>query len=385
MRRTVPANVWIAAVVFVCFGASVAWGQPPHPEGIAPGDIPPSPGPADGPADAPRHEREAEPEADATSEPTSAAPVAAPEPTTWRHRVKLTDGSLFVGRLAAGELTIETAYGSLEVPTRDIVGLQPGLDHRPALRKRIQRLIRDLAAAEYKVRQKAMDRLIRMGPAVRPFVAAHADDQDAERKQLVAKILEQFDRMGDDPVGGDENVEPLIAEDRLATEDFTIVGQLQVSELTVGTDYAELTLPMARIERVERFDPTEPKAVTERLTVAGEYKASINHKRTGIRLRRGDRVSIRADGQINMTPWGSNAVSGPDGMPNYGTYTNNIHQGALVGRVGGSGQVFKVGSKHTFTAEKAGELELAIGINHSYANRNFPGNYEVIIRVDRAE
>jgi len=376
MRRAVTASVWAAAMVLVCFGWALAWGQaesaPPQEAHM---ESPPS--------------SEARPEADGAGGDSGAGadapPVAAdPEPSTWKHRVKLTDGSLFVGRLSAGELRIETAYGSLTVPTSDIVGLQPGLDHRPALRKRIERHIRDLAAAEYEVRQKAMEALVRMGPAVRPFVAAHADDQDAERKQLVAGILEQFDRMRDAAPLDGESFKPIIAGDRLATSRFTIVGRLQVSELTVRTDYAEFTLPLARIERIEHFDPTEPKVVTERLTVSGDHKASINHKRTGIRLRRGDRVSIKAEGRITMTPWGSNAFSVPDGMPNYGTYMNDIHQGALVARVGGSGRVFKVGSEHTFTAENAGELELAVAINHSYASRNFPGNYEVTVRVDRS-
>lgn len=375
MHRTATWIVGAAAVVFfLTIPATAQVDLPNAPDATEPAAVPDAPDGAPGTdgADAPV------PEPD---EP--ATPPDAPEPL--HHRVKLTDGAIFVGKLETGNLIVETPYGALTVPTADVVALQPGLDHRPEQRKRIARLIRDLGAGEYKVRQDAVDELVRMGPAVRPFVEPHLNDNDAERKKLVEQILSQFDRLTSSDFGEAEASTALIAEDRVETKLFTIVGRLRVDELTVKTDYAELTLPLARVQSIEQFDTTEPKVVVKRIDVSGDYKASFNHKNTGIRLRRGDRVTIKATGKVNMSPWGSNAFSTPEGMPNYGTYMNNIYNGALIGRIGDSGEIFNIGADHSFTADKTGTLEMAIAINHSYINHSFPGEYKVTVRVDRAK
>lgn len=375
MQRTIPWSIG-AAVLALAVGRTPA-------QVIQANGQPASSTAAASPANPPDAPGEGDPAAgDADDEARDETPFRTFAKKKMVHRVKLTDGSIFVGKLAAGDLVIETSYGELRVPADQVLGLQPGLDHRPEQRKHIARLIRDLGAAEYKVRQDSVDELIRIGPAVRPFVEEFRDDPDAERKQLVEQILSQFDRIDSDR---DSDHQTLIAEDRIETKAFTIVGRVSAEQVTVETSYATLTLPMAKVASVELFDPSRPKVLVKKLDVSGEYKANVKHYDTGVRLRRGDRVFIKADGKITMSPWGSNAFSVPDGMPNYGTYMNNIHQGALVARVGDSGQVFKVGAEHSFTAEKSGVLQLAVAINHSYINHNFPGEYEVNIRVDRAK
>ena len=96
-------------------------------------------------------------------------------------------------------------------------------------------------------------------------------------------------------------------------------------------------------------------------------------------------VSNDASGNITMSPWGSNASSGPEGMPNYGWYVNgSIPGGALVYRIGDKGQILKAGSRVSFTAKTSGTLQLAIGMMPEYSNEgyNFPGEYKAKIKVD---
>jgi hypothetical protein len=107
-------------------------------------------------------------------------------------------------------------------------------------------------------------------------------------------------------------------------------------------------------------------------------------KDSGIRLEKGDRVTITADGTIMMTPWGNQAVSSPEGSPNYGWYVQNrIAGGALVGKVGSSGTVFRIGSKYSFTADRTGTLQMAVGMQNDFANQQFPGEYKVRVNVKR--
>ena len=117
----------------------------------------------------------------------------------------------------------------------------------------------------------------------------------------------------------------------------------------------------------------------------GTNIAQRGFKSTGVRVEAGDKIVLRADGNVIMSPWGSNAATGPDGAPNYGWYIpNQIPGGALVARIGDKGTVFKVGRQSTFVAKSSGVLQLAIGIQPEYANEGYqyPGQYSVKLKID---
>ncbi len=120
-------------------------------------------------------------------------------------------------------------------------------------------------------------------------------------------------------------------------------------------------------------------------TVDATHFASRNPLATNIRLDRGDVVTITADGTLTMTPWGAGATSTPDGAPNYGWFIpNQIASGTLVGKVG-SESFRKIGSKTTFNVERSGVLHLGIGMQNDYTENQFPGTYNVKIRVQRKQ
>jgi hypothetical protein len=86
-----------------------------------------------------------------------------------------------------------------------------------------------------------------------------------------------------------------------------------------------------------------------------------------------------------MSPWGNNTFSTPDGSEQFQWYLQNqIPGGALVGRIGAGGKVFKVGSKHMQIVTKAGVLYLGIAMNPQFASQdyNYPGQYDVKLRVN---
>jgi hypothetical protein len=119
--------------------------------------------------------------------------------------------------------------------------------------------------------------------------------------------------------------------------------------------------------------------------VDGSNIAQRSFKSTGVRVQAGDKIVLKAEGSLVMSPWGSNASANPDGAPNYGWYIpNQIPGGALVARIGEKGTVFKVGRQSTFTAKSSGVLQLAVGIQAEYANEGYayPGEYRVKLRVE---
>jgi hypothetical protein len=295
------------------------------------------------------------------------------------------EGSQVAGKLSVGKITVETEFGALEIPIARIVSFTPGLDSHPEERQRIARLIQQLGANDVKQRDEAQKQLVEMGLAIRNELERYRNDEDAERRSRVQKIITDLEEAEDDEEDPEFAARPvLISQDTVETTMFTVVGKISPKTFTVQTQFGQLTVALTDIRRGER-DVAEKPEIRKSFQVTGNELVLVNYKNSGVRVQRGDRVTIAADGKIMMTPWGNNQFSTPDGSPNFQWYIpNKIPGGALVAKIGSSGKEFKVGSKYTFTATKSGVLHFAVAMNPQFANQgyNFPGEYTVKVRVN---
>ncbi|MCG8584805.1 MAG: hypothetical protein MI757_08860, partial [Pirellulales bacterium] len=302
-------------------------------------------------------------------------------------RVHLHDGSMITGVLSNESIEVATQFGRLTVPVDKIMSFTPGLDSQTDRMELLKTLIEQLGDKSYSARDAAEKKLVLMGAKIRDELERHRKDENAERRNRIQKILAAIAEMEDEdePIDGDnKDRQPWRRLDTVVTEPFTLAGTIEQKQFELASKYGKLNIALADIKRVER-PRTGREAYRRNVSVAGTNIAPNRFKNSHISVQPGDRVSIRADGVLRMTPWGSSAVSTPDGAPNYGWYINGkIASGALVMRLGSNGQPEKVGSKHTFTAKKAGTLQFGIGMNSSYVNHSFPGNYNLKVSVQPA-
>jgi len=301
-------------------------------------------------------------------------------------RLHLLDGSVISGDLSVNEIEVQTPFGKLVVPIDRIRSLKPGLDSYPKLLAEIEGLIKGLSSDDYKTREQAHKDLGAMGAKIRKELERYKEDENAEIKRHVGEILKEFDEQAeqaaDDESGTAE--QPWIRLDTLVTTDFTVVGKVSPQEFQITSKYGPLTIHLADVKQGERQTAVR-ESLRRNVTVDGSNIAQRSFKSSGVRVEAGDKITLRADGNIVMSPWGSNAATSPDGAPNYGWYVpNQIPGGALVARIGDKGTVFKVGRQSTFVAKNAGVVQLAIGIQAEYANEGYqyPGQYQVKLRVD---
>ncbi len=321
---------------------------------------------------------------DATTEPMPIIKKTFPPGTV---RVHLHDGSMITGIFADKTIEVETEFGVLKVPLDQITSLTPGLDSQTGRMEMLKKLIEELGDKSYSVRDKAEKKLMLMGAKIREELERNRRDENAERRTRVQKILAAIDELEEDgpSIGeGNGDSQPWRRLDTVVTQQFTLAGQIKQKEFELVSKYGKLKISLADIRRVER-PSTARSSYRRSVEVAGTNIAPRQYKNSHIVVQAGDRVSIRADGVLKMTPWGSSAMSTPDGAPNYGWYINaKIPSGALVMRIGSKGTPTKVGSRHTFTATKAGTLYFAIGMNASQANSSFPGTYKLKVSVQPA-
>ena len=298
-------------------------------------------------------------------------------------RIHLMDGSLISGKLAAKEIVVETQFGNLTVPVPSIRSFTPGLRSHPKVEQNIGELIEKLGSAVFSEREGAQKALAEMGPTIRMQLERAANDSDTERKSRIKTLLDECDQIAEDAEEDAAVARAIIDRDTVETTDFTVVGKIVQDTFEIVSRYGALTVKLSDIKRVER-EVIEKEDLKKVVTVDGAQIIHRGMKDSGIRLEKGDKVTVAADGTIQMTPWGNQAVSSPDGAPNYGWYIpNRIAGGALVGKVGNSGAVFKIGSKYSFTADRSGTLQLAVAMQGDYANQQFPGEYKVRINVKR--
>ncbi len=299
-------------------------------------------------------------------------------------RLRLMEGSLVSGKLTVDRITVTTDFGTLEIPVVNILSFRPGLDSHPQQRKKIGRLILQLGSKVVKERDNAQKELMSMGPPIRAELEEHKADDDAERRTRIQKILADFDEMADEEDPEYTSQPELIPEDTVKTNKFTVVGKISPQSFTLHTKFGDLNVALTDIREVER-ETEEPTEIRKTVTVSGTNLVQFSFKDSKLRVERGDKVSITADGKIVMSPWGNNQFSTPDGGANFQWYVpNKIPGGALVAKIGSNGPVFKVGSKHSFSATKAGTLYFAVAMNAQFANQGyaFPGDYNVKVRVN---
>lgn len=336
------------------------------------------------PADAPAKPAEKETKPEEDIEP---APTVKPRATlaSGEVRLHLMEDSIVSGILSVDSITVTTEFGTLTVPVDKIVRITPGLDSHPAQKRKLLDLIQQLGSNQVKERDAAQKALVEMGPPIAPILSRFNDDADAERRTRIAKILTELEEASEDSQEESSGNHPLIPQDTVETTLFTVVGEVSPKSFEVKTKFGQLTVALSDIREASR-DLGVPEEIRRSIAVSGTNLVQLSYKNSGVRVERGDEVSITADGTIVMSPWGNNVTSTPDGGANFQWYVpNKIPGGALVARIGNSGEPFKVGSKHSFTATRSGVLHFAVAMNPQFANQGyaFPGEYNVKIRVTR--
>jgi gas vesicle protein len=302
-------------------------------------------------------------------------------------RLHLQDGSVISGDLSVTEVTVETQFGKLTVPISKIRSFTPGLDSNKKAAEQINALIEKLGGDDYKTREQAHKELSAMGVRVQRELEKHVGSENAELKRHVSEILKELEEAAEeqaDDDAGSGGASPWIQLDTIVTTDFAVLGKVTPQDFTIDSKYGPLKIALGDITKAER-ETSARESYKTNMSVGGDTLAQRGFKSSGLKVQAGDKIVVKAEGSIVMSPWGSNAHSGPDGMPNYGWYIpNQIPGGALCARIGEKGQPFKVGRSLTFVAKNSGTLQFAIGIQGEYAGEGyqFPGEYKLKLRVD---
>lgn len=304
-------------------------------------------------------------------------------------RFHMWDGSIVGGEVQMDTISVRTEFGQLEIPVEDIQRFYPGLKSFPDLASKIEKLVEDLGDKDFDIREKAKRDLLAMGIQIRNELDRFDDGGSAERKKRIMEIKkeinDELDSREENDLANDLLNQPLIRGDKIDTPLFSIVGKIQQEEFVLTSKFGELKVKLADVRMADRAFTNTPEVLKKKCEVDGQAFFQKNTHSTRIRLNKGDKVSINADGIVQWTNWSSSST--PDGLSSQGKY-RNIRGGTLCARVGANGEIIKIGSKGKFVAKRSGVLFLAIAMQDSYANNSsyrWVGKYKARVEVKPAK
>ncbi len=307
---------------------------------------------------------------------TPKAAAADPE----RFRFVLTDGTRITGKLSLPYIELSTEFGPLEIPVAKLVQVVPGLGQRPEEMEEIRQLIDALGKSEKESGQARND-LIALGARARELLRQEREQASEKERAEIDKVLARLDELADETPTGNA----LMPEDQVRTASFTAVGKIVSDKFRIETPFGELAVTMADVERVERVGAGGLPDASKTLDVNGANLAQLSFKSSGIEVRPGDKVIVKAGGTISRST-SRIYTSTPDGNTRFGAYSQDppITGRALVAKIGSSGKIMKVGSSSTFVAKQSGMLQFAIGMRPEFVGKfQFNGQYNLSVRVVR--
>lgn len=298
-------------------------------------------------------------------------------------RLQLWDGSILTGDLGIDSIHIDTKFGMLEVPVSNIQYLRPGLESIPELNEKLKNLVEQLGDKEFQAREQAHRELLAMGLSIRNQLRTFNDGGSAERKKHLQTLTEEIEELAEDEDPAQAANSSLDVEDSITTGDFTIVGRIRENEFSLKTKYGDLQIKLKDIRSGDRTWGVTASAVRKAVDIEATAFFQREPAKTRIRVKAGDRISIKATGSVVWASWG-NMNSSPEGIGNQGQW-NGMNCGALAARIGKSGDVIKVGEKAEFVAKSSGELFLGVAMQDNFANQEgyqWNGKYTARIVVE---
>lgn len=310
------------------------------------------------------------------------------EETTFPHQVFTMEGSKPMGKLVLEEVQIQTVYGKLNVPLSEIIRIIPGLKNHGDYLKGVDQLLADLSHSNFKKREQAQDALSSMGPKIKGLLLKRLEKEqdeqvDAELEARIKILLEDVDEIEENDEGfSSKGV--LIQDDQIVTTSFVIKGTLSLNSFKFNTKYGMMNFSLKDVKNIVLKKKELPTVIYKTVEVLGTDFHKKNIKNTGIRLKTGNVLTITASGEIELTPWGRDKKSGPEGNASVGNVSGSkFPHGLLVCQIG-NGSYMKVAKKLKYTVKESGQLKLGMVMDSSYTRGNyqFPGNYKVKVKVD---
>lgn len=270
----------------------------------------------------------------------------------------LRDGTKIRGTVVGEALLLQTDYGQLAVPTRELRRITFGAHFTKDERDLYEKHLKNLGSSNFGEREAATVWLKKQGwrcyPKVKPLAASEA----LEVAKRAEGIVTELTRLHPGQVRDTDD-------DIVSAVKFVSRGVLVGESLKIRTELlGELDLPLSTLVSLSFLG--EIKTM--------EIEANKDWVDTGIVIEDGATVEAQAEGTLdNYATQPGQYMSGPDGIGGTKGKNNAFQSGALLARIGEEDRSVLVGSKRLLR----GHGRLYLKINPNPWNSNSSGSYQV--------
>jgi len=333
----------------------------------------------------------------AVGQPTPKPPVADDKPVVSPEQeceCRFDDGSTMRMTVGTSAVTVQTKFGKMTVPLAEVRKMEMGFRYPEGVEGKVRVALSDLASPDFRTRESAQKTLMGCGEYAVPLVKAGVKSDVAEVADRCAIILKAITA-----TLPEDKSDPTM-EDVITTDEMVIRGRITSDSFKAKTKYfGETTVKLLDVRELRpitgRFIGTFPLDATK--FAAAGWKTFFD---TGLDVEKGQPIEITATGKIDLNAQNpKQTVVGPNGggtqvpgpgmhgmdkrlgggrLPAPGGFGEDYPQnlfttGALYGRIGESGKLFKIGESYKAAkATEAGRLYLIIAPSaHGVAKGEF--------------
>jgi hypothetical protein len=279
--------------------------------------------------------------------------------------VRTMDGTRLEGQTTLRGVAFEREGKSSTVPLPQILSVSNGVAASPFETERIAKDIAAIQTGDRAARDQAVEEMTFIGlPAITPLLQAYKDTDQHEPRPL----YRLFERIIPSYADGPERTLSLI---RLKNGE-ALRGTLTEATIEVkSADGKQTSLSWSKVRSLA----VRQAKVNRTLQVHSlRHSTQIEYLDTGVELSAASKVDVATRGFVRLS-WDTDTwASDANGLTKPGSpaYKSNLVDGqpfgALVGRIGPTGEVFFVGKKAALTGKPAGRLRLAVNDNAHWQN-----------------
>ena len=293
--------------------------------------------------------------------------------------IRTVEGVRLEGQTATGGFTFERDGKTYAVPLAQVLSVHNGAPESDYEAGRITKGLAAIQGSDRAARDLAVEELTSIGlPVLTPLLKACKDTDQHEPRPL----YRLFERIIPSYADGPDRTLSLL---RMKTGE-TFRGKLAGATVEVtAADGKATTVQWSSI----RMLAVRQARVTRPLQIhALSHSTQIEYLDTGVALSAASRLDMVTLGFVRLS-WDTDSwASDADGLkkPGSDAYKSNMVDGqpfgALVGRVGATGEVFLVGKNAKLTGKPAGRLRLAVNDNAHWQNNI--GTFHAVMTVSDA-
>lgn len=212
--------------------------------------------------------------------------------------VKCVDDSVLKVTLLDEFLELQSSYGTLRIPAREVKTITVGVRLPDAAEREIEAAVADLRGTAPRPREAAKQVLLRHGAKAAPYVRRAAVGAPPEAVDHLRDLLARLATRNDDGSPADE---PSL-NDVVRTDDSRFAGRLAAPTLRVATlQFGEQKLRLADVRQVAAIGPDDDKLVGPVVDAPANMFEFQN--------RIGQTFLMRVTGVANGSLWGTDAYT----------------------------------------------------------------------------